>query len=359
MFKIINSFQTGGKWARILKWSHREKSGPYSMDIIPTNVCNLKCRMCGACYKNRVELSNKKLVSTIFDAYTLGTKVMTITGGGEPFFYTQGIIEIMKTIKSLKIEGHITTNGTLLTPKDVQKIVEIDWDEITFSLDSAYPQMHDYIRGVKGTFKKCVNSIQLFRYWKKKLRKNKPLLKINTVITNKNYNNLENIVRLANNLSCDEISFQTLIITDNKMKKLELKKYEIVKFQKLIQNVELKSKKLNIRTNLHDFILNPIIEKPEQLYQFLLSKRKIYTKNNLLLAPCFEPWTSVVIHSDGRVGPCPNITEISTENINCSTLNQIWYGASFNKIRKNILKRKLFMYCKNCCLPKILENLNI
>jgi len=347
------------KAIKLLDWNKGKKPGPFRIEIHPTNVCNLKCIMCAAKFNRKVELPKKRLHRIIHEAADLKVKNINICGGGEPLFYRQGIFEIMKTAKLFGLEGSLTTNGTLFTQAQIKKLVEIGWDNVVFSLDSADDKTHDYIRGVKGTFKKCTEAIKLFEYWKKKLKRDKPEIKINTVITNKSYNKLEKIINLAQKINCFSISFHTLHITFKDAKKMELNKNEKTEFQKSLKKIRLVSQKLKVKTNINDFVTNPLIKKPEKLYEFLLSEPKNKIKNNLLSSPCFEPWTSMVVFPKGGIGPCPRITEQSKINIKNSTLRKIWYGKFFDKIRQDILNKKLSDYCENCCLPNVTCSIHI
>lgn len=347
------------KAMKLYDWNNGKKPWPFMVEIHPTNICNLKCIMCGAKFKSKVELSKRRLHQIIYEAADIGVKHISICGGGEPLFYNQGIFEIMKTIKLLGLEGSLTTNGTLFTQDQIKKIVKIGWDEVVFSLDAPDDKTHDYIRGVEGTFKKCTEAIKLFGYHKNKLGKNDPAIKMNTIITNKNYYKLEKIINLAQEIRCFNISFQTLHITFKEARKMGLNKSEKIEFQRLIKKVRLASQKLKVKTNIDDFIINPLIKKPEKLYEFLLSITQNNFKKDLLSAPCFEPWTSIVISPSGRIGPCPRIIEKSKINIKNSTLETIWFGKFFDKIRHDILNRKLSNYCENCCSQKIICNINI
>jgi MoaA/NifB/PqqE/SkfB family radical SAM enzyme len=78
--------------------------------------------------------------------------------GGEPFLF-KGIIELLEYINSKGIFLSIDTNGTMLH-KYAADLVRIGNMHITFSVDGP-EEIHDEVRGVKGSFKKTENSISL------------------------------------------------------------------------------------------------------------------------------------------------------------------------------------------------------
>ena len=88
---------------------------PYHIQLIPTNRCNGNCPWCSCSHVDRkLELSISELME-IVDCYKqLGTKAITITGGGEPTIHPQ-INNLLKHIKDNDIEIGIVTNGIAWT----------------------------------------------------------------------------------------------------------------------------------------------------------------------------------------------------------------------------------------------------
>ncbi|GAI52668.1 unnamed protein product, partial [marine sediment metagenome] len=142
------------------------------------------------------ELSIQSLLGIVRDAAELGVKDWLISGGGEPFVRA-GIVEVMKEIKKSDMYGDIITNGTLLTEEIIKDLVEANWDRIRFSIDGSNASTHNYLRGKKGAFSKTTNNIKLFEEYKNKMKKEKPSLEFSTVLTNKNYTEIIDIIKLA------------------------------------------------------------------------------------------------------------------------------------------------------------------
>jgi MoaA/NifB/PqqE/SkfB family radical SAM enzyme len=115
----------------------------------------------------------------------------TITGG-EPFLRND-ILEIMKYIELKGLRYSFITNGSLITKKIADKIVELNPVGITFSIDGP-EEIHDEIRGVNGTFKKAIRALTMIRS-----QKNIPIT-INCVISAINLPYLEDMVYLAKDL---------------------------------------------------------------------------------------------------------------------------------------------------------------
>lgn len=92
--------------------SHRIK--PIHIQLNPTNRCPLHCSFCSC--KNREkgeELTYCKAYDILSRFSTLGTKAVTITGGGDPLAHPD-INQIIELCNSLKIDVGLVTNAVLL-----------------------------------------------------------------------------------------------------------------------------------------------------------------------------------------------------------------------------------------------------
>jgi len=98
---------------------------PVHIQLSPTNKCNLKCGFCSCKNENRdTELSFEEIQLIISKFSTLGTKAVTITGGGEPLMHPD-INEIIAEFHKYGIEVGLVTNGLLL-----RKL--FPWDSLTW-----------------------------------------------------------------------------------------------------------------------------------------------------------------------------------------------------------------------------------
>ncbi|MAG50314.1 hypothetical protein CL621_01575 [archaeon] len=325
------------KIERLSKWFSGDKQLPFSLDINPTDSCNLHCLSCwlrNKKFKNldskAYELSDKKLLQLIDEAIELGIREFEISGGGEPLS-REVTFELMKKIKNSKAKGSITTNGTFFTEDTIKKLVEIGWDRIIFSIDGGNSDINNYLRG--KSFDKIVEDIKKFNEYKK----DKPELSFNTVISNKNYNRLKGIVRLSAELGVGSIKFESLTIHSKIGKKLELNRKQIEELQQNISEIDNLSKELNVKTNILDFM------------------EKEGKKNDFSNIVCYEPWYHLVIKTDGSVGPCC-LSDDKAINVRDMSLKDIWFGSYFENLRENILKGDFPRYCSICNVGQVSQN---
>lgn len=255
------------------------------------------------------------------------------------------------------MNGLLITNGTLLTKSHVKELVEMGWDCITFSIDSADEKTHDYLRGVKGSFYKIIKTLKEFKKAKKELEKEKPLIRFNIVLSNKNYNNITKIFELGHKYDCKDIQIQPMTIWGKEGRKLELQDQQIKEVKQELQNAQKKSEKYGIHSNIQNFLDPEYIKNTNSMDRMI--KRKVPKNMPFLSLPCFEPWYNMIILPNGAISPCSISGDKLGENIKNKPLKEIWYGERFNFVRNSLMDNNLFDYCKQCCVVVHIENQRI
>ena len=341
------------------KWLKNEKPGPYIIDLNPTDYCNLNCLSCwqrNSKFKGNLdskwyELSDERLLNLVDEGFKLGVKWWEITGGGEPLLrpVTSKIIE---KIKKLGMSGGLTTNGTLFSEKILHDLVKIGWDKITFSIDAPNAEIQNYLRGQKNVFEKCVKALKTIKKLKSEFKKQTPIITFNTVLTNKNYDKTVEMIKLAKEVGCESVNFEPMTLHSKIGTELKLNDQQLKIFQSSIGKTQIIADKLGVKTNIQSFKEKELIEKSNSMKDVLT---KEVTEHNFLSIPCFEPWYHLVIKVDGTAGPCCIFND-KKMNIKKHSLNEVWSGRRFNKIRKKIAKKDFPKDCAICNAGQVLTN---
>ncbi|MDE5592280.1 MAG: radical SAM protein, partial [Helicobacter sp.] len=141
-----------------LKYSDVYFPHPNNVHIAISNCCNLECVMCPYHAKEyrKLQTSNffeKNLFMQTQDfekiaKYCGENKIFMQFGQlDEPFIHPK-FFEFLDIAKDYGVENiNITTNGTLLSKKNAQKIVQSNINHITFSLDAIDKESYKRIRG--------------------------------------------------------------------------------------------------------------------------------------------------------------------------------------------------------------------
>jgi len=351
------------KIRRLLRWTDGYCEPPFTLDISPTDKCNLRCLSCWQRgFKNvdsSYELSNEKLLDVLKEAIELGVMEFEITGGGEPLLRKNLVLQIMELVKKNGRVGNITTNGMLFSSKDIKRIVEIGWNRITFSLDGPDVETNDFLRG-HGSFEKAMKNISTLNEYKKIYDSKKPILKFNTVLSNKNYNKPIEMIELAHSVGCEIISFEPLTVHSDFGKKLKLNKEEIRKFDETIPKAKKLAENYGIYTNIDGLAQSEFIEKSNEMVEVIKKNGEDSKSGSSDFASllCFEPWWHLVIKVDGSAQPCC-LYDLGLDNVKDKSLKEIWFGDNFKIIRENIMKREFSKYCSICNAGQVLENREI
>lgn len=78
--------------------------------------------------------------------------------GGEPLMHRE-ILELIRIARKKGFRPDLVTNGWLLTESMAWKLVDSGLRSVVISLDSHLPEIHDNIRGMKGSYDKVMSAI--------------------------------------------------------------------------------------------------------------------------------------------------------------------------------------------------------
>ncbi len=135
----------------------------HSLHLNMTEQCNLRCIYCYA--EERTKTVKKPLdVHTyhalIDDVYQLNPHTTVTCTGGEPLLNPL-TFDVARYAQLKNLPTFLLTNGTLITPENVQLIADL-FDTIRISIDGSCADVHDALRGV-GSFDKALYGIALLK----------------------------------------------------------------------------------------------------------------------------------------------------------------------------------------------------
>ena len=140
----------------------RKPSGP----VVIWNLirrCNLTCKHCyttSADIDFPGELTTPEIYQVMDDLKGFKVPVL-ILSGGEPLLHPD-IFEISQHAKEMGFYLALSSNGTLITEKNIKQIADINYQYVGVSLDGI-GETHDKFRQKKGSFSDSVKGIGLCR----------------------------------------------------------------------------------------------------------------------------------------------------------------------------------------------------
>ena len=226
---------------------------------IRTNqYCNARCFMCDFWKNKKLEITEEQFEKIL----TMQENVEMIRfTGGEPLLCKK-LPYFIARCHSKGIKTSVITNGLILDSK-IDELVKNGLDQIVISVDGSTPEIHDSLRGIDGLFGKIDKIL-------KRIDNEYPLLhtRVNTVVSEKNINDLSNIARwldkrnvkqwsiipikLDGHKWCDEISFEDF-------------EREYKEFKKTVEicNVELMGYSADWARNIKEFWLGKSYIRPK------------------------------------------------------------------------------------------------
>jgi radical SAM protein with 4Fe4S-binding SPASM domain len=130
----------------VSNWLEGKNIAPIYMEISPMGACNHRCVFCGldfmGYHPNKLDLG--LLSKRLPEMKLYGVKSIMYAGEGEPFLH-KDFCEIVRQTKAVGIDVAITTNGVLMTPDKIEKILpDCSWIKVSFNAGNAdtYAKIH-------------------------------------------------------------------------------------------------------------------------------------------------------------------------------------------------------------------------
>lgn len=332
---------------------------PFVMEFVVylTNRCNLRCKMCsqyGENYKENAcpEIDFEKWKDFFRSLNDVEPRPKIILIGGEPLLYPN-IDKILAYLTKKNFGIQIVTNGVFLD-KHLSEIKKCKNLTITISLDGL-GELHDSVRGVKGTFEKAISNIEKLNLLRKQGADFK--IYINSVLLPDNISQISDFLEFIQTKNVDQVVFQHLQFSSEEQKIRSDKEWEKRLGCRFTNNL-IPHEKYNIdekyTAKLKEAIANlsKVCRVETFIFPYLTDEEidKYYLDRDLdTIRPylrCSTPWTTAFINPMGGVSNCINY-EIG--NITKNNFWQIWNSEKAHNFRNNLCKCGNFEICSKCC----------
>lgn len=317
-----------------------------------TNKCNAKCSHCF--YWKDLNSHRKELSLNEIEKITksLGNIEVLLLSGGEPFLKKElfEIISLFIKNNSVKVVS-IPTNALLKdTIVKTTKRLSENFPEVTFSINPSIDDLnekHDKIRGVKGCFKKSIETLKELE--KLKTEKNNVEIVINTTISNFNYENLDKIIDFFKNFNITYHNFELLRGTPKK-KNINLPPLDHIK--KIHQKI-IELRKYYINKNKRFTFIEKLFEKFSVLGILKYTnkiKEEVLNEKNLPFI-CSAGKNIIVLEPEGDVRLCELLPRVG---------NLKEYDYNIERLLKNKKTLKMMEFIKRCkCTHVCFINMSI
>ena len=293
--------------------------------------CNLRCVQCDIWkLKNPAEsLTLEERGKVLFECTKWTPQPKVVLTGGELLMRPERLYETAIIAQKIGIYVTISSNGTLIRANDLAKLPTSGISCIVFSVDSHHEEIHDGIRGVKGTFKRVRDSIRNLNRIKKGTRLS---VLTSTILGDHNLDDIEPLVDFLESEGAETTIFQPIQPTfaRNLSKDWNLGNLFPKDLDKINRGINtlIKLKKQNRR-----------IYQSENQFEDMRSYFKNPLKVNM--GQCNSADSSVMIDMLGQVRLCFNMERINLKpigNIRQNSLQEIWNSEEAEGARKIMRK---------------------
>ena len=296
------------------KWNKAGKDGyipdyPLHLNFELTFGCNLKCDFCihsiplsEWSYKvdPAKQISFEKYKEIIDEGVKKGLCSIEFNGINEPLLKNDISRYIRYAVDSGVMVTSLHTNAVSLKKEMIKNIFNSGLILIIFSVDAIFKKTYEGIRE-NGNYNEVIKNINYFLKFKKKYKKDFPLVQMSFARNKFNYKEL------------------------NKYKEYWKNKVDIISVSSFC---------------------NPFIDTKKEI-----KIENKYRMENFIIDFCKEPYQRLLIRHDGYVHPCCSFFggEYIVGNIYDESISKIWNNEKINNIRKNIInKTNNISICNKC-----------
>lgn len=326
-----------------------QSAPPESINIYPTDRCNLNCTMCFEKLRpQHPEMTIEDWRRIIHQIAT--SKPRIHLSGGEPFMY-KPILDLIALIKQHDLFLTITTNGTFLE-QHAADIVRMNINRIHVSIDGP-KEIHDAVRGVPGTYDRVIAGLHKLCALKKRAL---PVIRINSMVNLADPNANRAVLDIAHEIRAESVQLLHPLFTSS---------------EALTQHAELLKNTLGQDINYwhsadvpqvapHDY--NQMVSTLEQMQKISRIPVEVFphlnreqlrayythdtTFNQLYHGACQAMWYTATILSNGDVESCPDYV---VGNCQVTPFQKLWNNDVMRELRKRIHRRNFFSVCRACC----------
>ncbi len=322
------------------------KSIPHVISWNLTKGCNLLCTHCYLPTNNTQttldqyipssdELDTDAAYKVINDIAEINPNIILILTGGEPLL-RRDIFDLSRHASGKGMMVLLGTNACLINDDVAKRLKDSGVSGIGISLDSMRPDVHDSIRGLKGSWEKAIEGMRA-------CKRNGLEIQIQTTVFKKNYDEIPDVVAFANEMGAKVFNLFFLVctgrgqdITDITSKQYEDALKQIYKLNKQYEGTMLVSAKCAPHYRRIAYEMDPES-----------ALVKYYSGG------CPAGTNYCRITPEGNVTPCPYM-DTSCGNLREKSFGEIWRDSSIlQELRESNLKGRcgeceFESMCKGC-----------
>jgi radical SAM protein with 4Fe4S-binding SPASM domain len=308
-FRIVSSYQLSLLTRKPVVWGH-----PIFFFIEPTNRCNFQCPECASglgALTRPLGMMQTQFFRSLVDQIAEKSLYLQLYLQGEPYL-NKNLYDMIPYAQTKGLYVVVSTNGSFISGKNVERIVGAAPDKLVFSMDGLDEETYQNYR-IGGTFAAADKALRLLVETKKRLGATTPYIELQFIVMKQNEHQAKEVLKYGRELGVDKVTLKTMQVSTPENARHFLPKNE--KYRRYVVDGETFRMKGRIKNR------------------------------------CFALWQTSVVTWDGTVVPCcfDKDAEYPLGNLKASNFEEIWQSAQYNIFRQKVLEnRKGVPMCTNC-----------
>ena len=254
---------------------------------------------------------------------------------GEAFLHPDQYLYMLEAIKAHRVDVYTISNGTRITDELARRLVELELNRLTISMDAATPETYARLRP-PGRFEDVVTGLENIKKWKAKLGRSQPRVELAFLGMKSNIHELPEFIRLAHRVGAYGVILQALgevpMVTGE-----SIAKNDKPTGRRYFQEAQQLGRSMDIAVSLL----------PPDQFEDDRGDRNVVTPAKRLRKDCWDPWNKAVISTTGDVLPCC-ASNRSMGNLLRQTFDEIWHGKDYTHLRRRLLSPEPPEMCRYC-----------
>lgn len=312
-----------------------------------TTACNYKCDFCHVITglnQKQERLSQEEWIK--ISQSILPFSVVCLSGG-EALLASE-TIPLIKALRKRKVIVTLVTNGSLLSNKKIDELVQSDISYLMISMDG-FGSYHDKSRGVHGAFEKIDKALKYIdANYSRKLT-----LGIKVVVKDDNLEEIKELLSYLNGFKCvGDIAFGLLYdnLPNGALNTFESLDDEILQRGNTYAYDD--SAKENVKETIRYIESYKKQTKKELSFTFKTKSlddlfKYVDDKNLYGVKECFLPWTDFSIQANGKITPCLsyNLGDVREINYNLKKISTL---PRVKEFQQYMAKNPFHSACEGC-----------
>ncbi|MBI3847793.1 MAG: radical SAM protein [Planctomycetes bacterium] len=342
--------------------------------------CQLRCIMCHFAHPThrptRETMGVGLLERVAAQIFPISHDV-TLSSSAEPLLAR----ELPRALRLCRDHGvpsfHFSTNAIALDAKVMATILETQMPMLTISVDGATKVTFEAIRWPMR-WERLLERLSLVRRMKEQARSRYPVLTVTSVLLRRNIREMPDLVRLMRGYGVEKMNFVHVNVIGGLGVERESLAHEAALCNEMLADV----RRVAADVGMHVMTPLPVseavvsngvapddpmprseagigaaIEAPaasaysnsdfinHKNGEFLLAAKP----NERHARPCYFPWYYLQVNPNGTVFPCGSWYELSSfGSLATHDFGEIWRGARFRELRRQLVRRRFRDVCANC-----------